>query len=297
MNFNQLWIFYNVAKHKSFSSAAEALFLTQPAISTQVKLLENYYKIRLFDRYGKKIKLTCAGEVLFSYAEKILNLIKEADSVIEDIKGTNSGILKISASLTMGTYYLPNILSIFKRMYPNIEIQMMVGNSEGVIENVLSFNSDLGFIGHMVSHEKLIITPSIEEELVIIVSPSHEFASQKAIKLSKLNGQYFILREKGSGTREEVEGKLKMENVVVKVIMELGSNEAIKRAVEAGLGISIISANVVEREVDAGLLKMVRLSPKKIKRNFYIIYHRDKYLSSIIRSFLQMTSEFSRGLT
>jgi len=293
MNLNRLWIFYNVAKLKGFSSAAESLFLTQPAVSTQIKLLEDSYNIKLFERYGKKIRLTTAGEVLLSYAERIFNLAKKADSVIEDVKKVNSGCLKISASLTMGTYYLPSILSVFKMKYPNIEIQMKVGNSEEVIENILSFNSDLGFIGHIVPIEKLIIAPFVEEELVIIVPSSHEFANQKTIKLSRLNGQHFIMREKGSGTREDIENKFKKENISVRVIMELGSNEAIKRAVEAGLGISIISVNIVKREVDAGLIKAIRLGEGKIIRSFYTIYHKDKYLSSIIRTFLSMASDLS----
>lgn len=291
MNLNQLWIFYNVAKHKSFSLAAEALFLTQPDISTQVKLLEGYYKLKLFDRYGKKIKLTNAGEKLFLYSEKIFNLVKEADSVIEENRGMNSGILKISASLTTGTYYLPNILTVFKKRYPEVEIQMTVGNSELVIQNILSFNSDLGFIAHLVSNEKLIIKPFIKEELVMIVSPLHEFAHQKTIKFNKLNGQYFIMREKGSATREEIEAKFKKENIRVKVIMELGSTEAIKRAVEAGLGISIVPANVIKREVQLELLKMKRFPGERFTRNFYIIYHKDKYLSNIIKYFFNTTSD------
>lgn len=288
MNLNQLWIFYNVAKHKSFSLAAETLFLTQPDISTQVKLLEDYYKLKLFDRYGKKIKLTNAGEKLFLYSEKIFNLVKEADNDIEENKALNSGTLKISSSLTMGTYYLPNILNIFKKRYPNIEIQMTVGNSDSVIENVISFNSDLGFIARLISNEKLIIYPFIKEELVMIVSPLHEFVRQKTIKFNKLNGQYFIMREKGSATREGIEAKFRKQNIGVKVIMELGSNEAIKRAVEAGLGISIMPANVVRREVESDLLKIIRFSGERFTRNFYIIYHKDKYLSNIIKQFLNI---------
>jgi DNA-binding transcriptional LysR family regulator len=295
MNFNQLWVFYHVAKYKSFSVAAEALFLTQPSVSIQVKLLENSYKIKLFERFGKKIALTDYGQVLFSYCEKIFNLVDEAGSVINDMKGMNIGSLKISASLTLGTYYLPDILDTFKMKYPNIEIQMRVGNTEEVIESILSFKSDLGFIGLMVSNEKLIITPFLEEELVIIVSPSHEFAKFKTIHLSRLNEQAFIQREKGSATREMVEEKLKKERVSVKMVMELGSNEAIKRAVEVGLGISIISENIVKREVKAGLLKIIRLSSEKITRKFYIIYHKDKYLSNIIQEFLKMALEFSHS--
>ncbi|MDI7260194.1 MAG: selenium metabolism-associated LysR family transcriptional regulator [Thermodesulfobacteriota bacterium] len=293
MNLNQLWIFYNVAKLKGFSLAAEALFLTQPSISTQVKLLENSYNIKLFERFGKKIELTNHGQVLFSYAEKIFNLTQEADSVIEDLKGMKGGNLKIDTSLTLGAYYLSDILTAFNLKFPNIKIQMRVGNTQKVVENVLTFKTDLGFIGQIESHEKLVVLPFIEEELVIIVPPSHEFAGQKTIKLSRLNGQPFIMRGKGSMTREEVEKIFKKERLSVNVRMELESNEAIKRAVEDGLGISIISANVVKREVEAGLLKIVRLSGEKVTRNFSIIYHKDKYLSNIIQSFLKIATEYS----
>jgi len=294
MNLNQLWIFHNVAYYKSFSLAANALFLTQPGISTQVRLLEDYYKLKLFDRYGKKIRLTNAGEKLFLYSEKIFNLVKEADNVIEDTKGVNSGTLKLSSSLTMGTYYLPDILSTFRKKYPNIEVQMVVGNSELVVENILSFSSDLGFIAKSVSNQKLIINPFIEEELVMIVPGSHEFARQKTIRINNLNGQCFIMREKGSATRQEIEAKFERENVGVKVTMELGSNEAIKRAVEAGLGISILPANVVRREVKSGLLKIIRFSGERFTRKFHIIYHKDKYLSNMIMQFLNMASELSK---
>ena len=297
MNFNQLWIFYNVAKYRSFSRAAKALYLTQPSISTQVKLLEKSYNIRLFERFGKKVELTHYGQNLFSYAEKIFNLTQEADRVIEDLKGMRSGNLRIDTSLTLGSYYLSDILAAFASKFPNIKIQMGVGNTQEVVENVLTFRTDLGLIGHTESHEKLVVIPFIEEELVIIVSPPHEFARQKKIKPSRLNGQPFIMRERGSMTREVVEGIFKQEQISVNGIMELASNEAIKRAVEDGLGISIISANVVTREVKAGLLKVVRLSGEKVTRHFSIIYHKDKYLSNIIQSFLEIAAEYAHHYT
>lgn len=293
MNLNQLWIFYNVVIHKGFSSAGEALFLTQPAISTQIKLLEESYKVKLFERHGRKIELTDAGKILFSYAEKIFTLAREAENVIEDTKELKRGTIKISASLTMGTYYLPDILNIFKKQYPNIEIQMTVGNSEFVVQNILSFNSDLGFLAQQISNEKLLIHPFIEEELVLIVPPSHEYATRKNIEFNKINGQNFIMREKGSGTRDEIENKFKNENIKVNVIMELGSNESIKRAVEAGLGVSILPANVVKREAKSGLLKIIHFSGKKFTRKFYIVYHKDKYISNLIKSFLKLIFELS----
>jgi LysR family transcriptional regulator, transcriptional activator of the cysJI operon len=288
---NQLWVFYNVALHNSFSLAAQALFMTQPGISTQIKLLENYYEVKLFERYGKKIKLTNTGEILFSYTERIFNLIQESGTIIEDIKGGNSGNLKISASLTMGTYYIPNIISVFKKNNPHIEIQMSVGNSGFVIDSILSFKTDLGFLAYRVFNEKLVIKPFMEEELVMIAAPHHPLVSQKNVDLRILNGQSFIMREKGSATREEIEAKFKSENIEIKVVMELGSTEAIKYTVEAGLGISIVPAEVVRREVEANLLKVIRFSDKKFTRKFYIAYHKDKHLSHIINHFLETALE------
>jgi len=293
MDFRQLWVFYNVAKYKSFSIAAEKLFVTQPLISIKVKQLENAYKIELIERSRRKIALTNAGEILFSYAEKIFNIVKEADNNMEDMKGIKFGNLKISAGLTLGTYYLPPLLASYRKKYPNIEIQMKVKNKQEVIGDILAFRDDLGFVGYMEFNEKLVITPLWEEELVLIVSPSHEFARLKSVPLSKLNGQPFILREKGSGTRELIEEKLDKGQVSINAVMELGSHEAIKRAVEVGLGISIIPTCAVKREVDAGPLKIIRLTKKKIFLKYYMIYHKDKYLSHIIQAFIEMALELS----
>lgn len=294
INLNQLWIFHNVAKYKSFTLASKELYLTQPSVSTQVKLLETSYRIKLFERFGKRVGLTNAGETLFSYTEKIFNLVNEVDDLIEDINEIKSGTLKVSTSLTLATYYLPDFLKAFRAKYPSIEIQMTAGNTKEVMENILTFKSDLGFIGNFESHEKLVINPFLEEELVIIVYPSHEFARRSTIHPSKLNGQPFIFREKGSGTREVVEHALKKNQVAVRVAMELGTNEVIKRAVEAGLGISITPLKAVKREVEEGLLKIVRLSKGKILRRFYMIYHKDKHITTTIQSFLQIASDFSR---
>ena len=147
MHLNQLWVFYQVAKHKSFSQAAEALFLSQPSVSNQVKLLEESCGLKLFDRSGRSVELTNTGEILLSYAERIFNLAKEADSVIEEIKGLKAGGIRISASNTLGAYYLPDILDLFRKKHPQIEIRMNVGYTQTVAEDILAFRSDLGLIG------------------------------------------------------------------------------------------------------------------------------------------------------
>ncbi len=286
MQFNQLWVFYHVAKRKSFSQAAEALFLSQPSVSNQVKLLEESYGLKLFDRSGRNIELTHPGEVLLSYAERIFNLAKEADSVIEEIKGLKTGEIRISASNTLGAYYLPDILDLFRKKHPGIEIRMNVGYTQTVVEDILSFRSDLGLIGRTVVHSNIAVIPLWEEELVLIVPPNHPFASCRDIDPAELRGEPFIMSERGSGVREITEEILSRAEISPNIVMELGENEAIKRAVSSGLGMTIISAAVASRELESGVIRSVQLRGSRISRRFYIIHHKDKYISRLIRAFM-----------
>ncbi len=292
MHLNQLWVFYHVAKQKSFSQAADVLCLSQPSVSNQVKLLEDAYGLKLFERFGRSIELTSTGEILYSYAERIFNLTKEADSVIEEIKGLKTGGIKISASPTLGAYYLPDIIDLFRKKHPYIEIQMDVGYTQNIVESILAFKSDLGLIGRSVSHPNIVVTPLWEEELVIIVPPDHPFARCRTIRVSQLQDQPFIMSEKGSGVRAITEEIFSGKGPSPKVVMELGENEAIKRAVASGLGITIIPVTVAKRELDAGVLRAVRLSGARIMRQFSMIHHKDKYLSHLIRAFLDEVLRF-----
>ncbi len=292
MHLNQLWVFYQVAKHKSFSQAAEALFLSQPSVSNQIKLLEETCGLKFFDRSGRSVELTNTGEILLSYAERIFSLAKEADSVIEEIKGLKAGGIRISASNTLGAYYLPDILDLFRKKHPQIEIRMNVGYTQTVAEDVLAFRSDLGLIGREVAHPNIVVIPLWEEELVLIVPPDHPFAGRREIDLAELQGQPFIMSEKGSGVREITEKILAGAKVSARVVMELGENEAMKRAVASGLGITLISATVARRELEAGQIRVVRLPGARILRKFNIIYHKDKYISKLIRAFMDEALHF-----
>jgi DNA-binding transcriptional LysR family regulator len=297
MNFNQLRIFYSVAKNRSVTLAAKELFLTQPAVSIQIHLLEEDYRVKFFNRSGKGIKITEEGELLLSYAEKIFNLSDEADEALRQIRSLERGKLKIRSSMTIGAYYLPQLFEIFKLQYPNIVIQMDTGNSHEAIESVLSFKNDIGFIGIDYADKHLVKIPFIIERLVLITPPDHELTHKRIISFKDLNGQKMIMREKGSGTMEIIERELKKHRVSVETVMELGSNEAIKQAVEAGLGVSIISSNVVKLEDKQGRIKILRFSKNRdIIRSFYIIYHKDKYFSPLLKEFLQVAKEFSNQL-
>jgi DNA-binding transcriptional LysR family regulator len=286
-------MFHTVAKRKSFTMAAKELFLTQPAVTIQIQKMEQDYGTKLFERIGKKIFLTESGEILFSYAEKILALFAQAEEALNDLKGLKSGKLTIGASTTVGSYYLPKIFEVFGKRYPNVEIQMNLTNSHKVAEDILAFKNDLGFVGQLHNHERLVVIPFLEEELVLIVPPDHPLAHTEKVTFEDLSGQPFISREPGSTTRELMEERIGEKGVSLRVVMDLASNEAIKKAVEDGLGISIISKYVVQKEVAQGLLRRVTLAEEKIMRKFFIIYHEDKYLSTTLRTFLNVASELS----
>jgi DNA-binding transcriptional LysR family regulator len=293
MNFNQLRIFYSVAKNKSVTLAAKELYLTQPAVSIQIHLLEDDYGVKLFNRSGKGITTTEEGNLLFSYAEKILNLSDETDEALRQIKSLERGKVKIGAGRTIGAYYLPQLFESFTLKYPNIGIQMDIGSSSQVIEGILSFRNDIGFIGTDYFNKNLVVIPFTKDRLVLITPPDHELTHKKVISYKDLSGQKMIMREKGSGTRELIENELVNRKVSTETIMELGSNEAIKHAVEAGLGVSIISNNVIKREKDLGRVKILHFSNNQdIIMNIYIVYHKDKYLSPLLKSFLNIAKEF-----
>jgi DNA-binding transcriptional LysR family regulator len=293
MYLHQLYVFYHVAKHRSFSRAAEGLCLTQPSVSTQVKILEEAYKTKLFERSGRRrIELTDAGNILFSYLEKSFNLIKEGESAVENTREMKYGHIKISAIPTLVSYYLPPIIERFRNTYSHIEIQLMGDFQENVIDKIISLEADLGFIGKAISHESIAVKRLWDEELVIIVPPSHPFAKKKAVRLDQLKGQPFILCEKGSGTREIIDTLVTRKRLLLNAVMEIGDNEAQKSMVAAGLGISIISSHVAKRDVEEGRLKALRVIDEKMHRTFYAIHHKNKYITHTIGNFLSAVSEF-----
>jgi len=292
VNLQQLWTFYNVARHGGFSAAAAKLCLTQPSVSTQIRLLEENYGIRLFERFGRRIELTEAGRALFSYAERIFRLTQQADSAIEDLKNTKTGRIRISAISTLAAYYLPHIIADFRRRHPGIEIHLDSGYTEDVVQAVLSFLCDIGLVGKTVSHENIVATPLWEEELVIIVDPSHPFARRKRISFRDLQDEPMIVSELGSGTREITDELFRQKGAKPGIVMELGENEAVKTAVAGGLGVSILSATVVRREMEAGSIRTLRLEGERIARQFYLIHHKDKYWSRIIQAFVELASSY-----
>jgi DNA-binding transcriptional LysR family regulator len=294
MNLHQLKVFYEVAKSGSFTSAAQTLLLTQPAVTWQMKSLEGLYEVKLFERMGKKIALTEEGKVLFDFADRILNLTRQAEAALADLKGLSRGFLKVDSTFTFGDFYLPDLLSAFHKKYPHIAVQVTTGNSSQIIENTLLHKNDIAFAARDPHHEKLEACEFTSDRLVAIVSPAHSFARRKSISLKEIEGQPLILRERGSSPRRMLDEILEQRRISANVITESASTSAIKKMVEKGIGMSILSQQVVKKELQARILKQLPFSDVDIAYTFYFIYHKDKYVSHALKAFLEIAMEFSR---
>ena len=294
MNFNQLKAFYYTVKCGSLSAAAEALYITQPAVTKQIQQLQSTYGIKLLNRFGKKMVLTDAGEVLYDFASKIFEAESQAEEILRDFQERKSGRIRIHASESFGAYYLPSILHHFReKCSSQIQILVHIFPNPVIIENTAKLENDLGFISYPVEHKKLVIREVLEDRLVLIVPPLHAFARMKLIQPRHLEGQPIIMHEKGSGTRHILDEFIQKNHLSVSISLELSNNEAIKRAVEQGMGLSVISENVVREEVQRKKLKAIPLADPTLKRKFYLIHHKDKYLSHPLRVFLQMVDQWA----
>jgi len=287
INLNQLRVFHVAAKMQSFTRAAEALFLTQPGISKHIRDLEEYYGIRLFDRLGKKVVLTQAGKVLYAKTEPIFNMIDQLKLEIDELQGLNRGILNIGASVTVGIYLLPVVLGRFGSMYPNIDIHLDIALNQQIAEMVIVNSLDFGFLGAPVSDDRLTLEPFFKDELVVIVPSNHEWASCNNIEPHDLLGCPFIFSRQGSGTRAVIEERLGRAGIALKNTKEFGNTEAVKKAVELGLGVSIMSRVAIQREVHLGVIKTLGISGVDFQRTFYFAYRKGKYLSNLDKTFLQ----------
>ena len=296
LNFRQLMVFYEVAKTGSLSSAAENLFLTQPAVTWQIKNLEESLGLKFFERSGRKIMLTGEGKVLYDFADQIFRLAHQAEEAIEDLKDSKLGTLRIDSVFTFGDYYLPVVLDEFHKKYPKIELLVNTGNTSQVIENTLLRKNDIAFVASYPENDKLVAQEFISDLLVGIVFPDHPFAMRESITLRELHGQPCILREQGSSPRKILDELFKKKGVSPAVIMELASTLAIKKAVESGLGMAILSRQAVREEVQAHLLRELRFADEEIIYKFYLIHHKDKYFSKILRAFIAVAHETSRNI-
>ncbi|MGI8824323.1 MAG: LysR substrate-binding domain-containing protein [Chloroflexota bacterium] len=272
-------VFNAVATHLSFSRAALELSISQPGVTFHIKALEREYGADLFERVGKRLYLTDAGRALAGYVQRMALMEEEARLTLDELKGLSSGTLVVGASATIGIYVLPEVVGEFRKRHPGIKVSLRVGNKRHTIERLLKNEVDFGLVAGPIANSALSAEPYLDDELVIIVSPSHRFAHEPLIYPGELRRETFLVREPGSGTQELMEERLAHLGIAPADTMQLGSTEAIKQAVAADLGISIASRYSVEAELDNGRLRTANVPSLVMKRRFLLLHHKDKRLS------------------
>lgn len=294
LNFHQLHIFFTVAEKGSFSHAAGALHMTQPAVTMQVQSLEDYLGVKLFHRSTKRIELSEAGKALFPYAKRCIELVRETEQAMSRFTTMVGGRLQLGASLTIGEYVLPRLLGPFNKEYPNISVSMKVMNTTQIMEEILNHQLTFGLVEAPVHHPDFHVEPVLSDELKLIVPAGHPLAEMETVTLEDVLQYPFVLRESGSGTRRVMEEELGRRGVnatPMKIVMELGSTGAVKSAVENGLGISILSQSSVKHEVKLGLVKIKEIKGIAFTRSFYSIYLNTTLLPISAVSFLNFLRE------
>lgn len=295
MELRQLEAFEAVVSERSFTRASELLHLTQPAVTRQIAALETELHTRLFDRLGRTVALTAAGEALHRYAENILRLTKEAQQIVSDIAIGKTGRLAVGASSTLATYVLPPLLRRFRELHPNVEISVHTGVSAQVLEMIRSNQADIGMVTADVRDEILAARVLAEYETCVVVPPSHPLAKRAEIRASELAGNPLILMEEGTNLRTYVDRLLNAAGVEEQVTMELDNVEAIKRMVEAELGLSMLPQVSVQTEVETGRLVSLKLTDvPQANRQIKVVHRRDKYLSTVLKEFLTLLTENGR---
>jgi DNA-binding transcriptional LysR family regulator len=285
----RLQVFYTVAKQLSFTKAAEQLFMTQPAVTFQVKQLEEHFNTRLFERSHGKIALTPAGRLVLDYAERVLALTEEMDTRVADLTGTVSGALMLGASLTIAEYILPKILGEFKAAHPEVRAHMTVGNSETIVNRVADHTLDVGLIESPSYLETLQNEVCCEDELVVICAPGHALAKRVSLRARDLAAAPWVRREPGSGTREFTDNYLRECGVApedLNVIMELGSLEAMKAVVETGIAVAVVSRATIAKELALASLVAVPLTPRLI-RTLSLVHPRERFRSRLLTTFVE----------
>lgn len=285
ITFRQLQIFKSVANNLSFTHAAEELFLSQPAVSMQIKQLENSVELPLYEQLGKSIHLTEAGEIMYRFSSEISRQLSETENELDALKGIDGGLLKVSVATTVN-YLAARLISKFSQQHSRIRINLDVTNRATLIKNLEANKTDLVLMGSPPKDMNLIVEPFMENPLVIIASPDHPLAGERNIPLSKLKDDTLLMREVGSGTRIAMERYfLEKKNFKLISKIEMNSNEAIKQSVEAGLGLGFVSLHTIELEQEVGRLVVLDVKNFPIMRKWNIVHRKGKRLSVAAESF------------
>jgi len=288
MNLNQLLTFYHAAQEMNFSRAAAGLNVTQPAISTQIRLLEQELGVRLFARLGKKLVLTEPGDVLLGYAKKIFSLHHEAGEVMDQLRLVRRGTLKMGSTRTYARHILPPLLANFQNHYPQITIVLKEGSSQDMTSSLRSLEAEVALVAYAGPVKQIKFDFFKSEELVVIVPPTHELAFKDEVSVERLAKESFLMREKGSGTRRVVDEMFKRHGVKPRVVFETSNAEVLKEQVARGVGVSILTRSAVYRDVLARQLAITKLDGESPHLEIYVAVREGHELSRPAKVFLDL---------
>jgi DNA-binding transcriptional LysR family regulator len=288
MEIRDLEIFLAVAKRLNFTRAGEDIHLSQPSVSVRIHQLEERLGVKLFEQLGKKIALTEAGRTLEPYACRAVAAIDDARHAVEEVKGLERGAIKIGTSTTPGMYVVPRVIAAFKRLHPKIEIRLDIKDTRQVEEDVVNNECDFGFVGGHLIGENIEVIAWHTDELLLVVPPDSLLVKKRSLTVKDLARERFIFRERGSATQAALETGLREAHVQVSAIIELSNPEAIKQAVQNGIGVAFISKFAVQAEIKANTLRALEVKGLKISRELKIVYRRDKHLSRAARAFIEV---------
>lgn len=295
LTLRQLKVFESVARHLNYTRAAQELFLTQPAVSMQVKQLEESLGVALFEQLGKRIHLTEAGREVLGYARTVTQQLDELEGILNHIKGLSGGRLRISVATT-ANYFIPTLLGTFSRRHPGVTISLDVTNRETLLQQLSENTVDLVIMGQPPAELDAEADAFMENPLVIVAPPDHPLAREKKIPLARLQEETFLVREPGSGTRIAMERFFAEREMHLKTGMEVGSNEAIKQSVQAGLGLGLLSRATIEQELTLKRLVVLDVADFPIMRHWYLVHRRGKRLSAVAEAFRQFMLKDAHAL-
>lgn len=285
LNLHQLATFQVVAKHCSYVRAAEELHFSQPAVSAQIRQLEQSLGVKLFDQIGRKTHLTQAGEELYSFSQKIFSVIDDTLDTLDALRSPHYGRLSVGADTTVGSYVIPGWLGKFHQIYPEVDISLEVLNRAALIDALVNNRIDLAVIGSVPDDIPVVIEPFARNELVLIASSSHRLAGLSEIPLTELAKEHFLLREVGSGTRAALENVFHDAALPLLISMQVGNNSAIKQGVAAGLGVALISRVALDMELETNRLVILDVEGFPIIRQWRIVHLKEKNLPATARAF------------
>lgn len=291
----QLQVFEAAARLGGYTRAAETLHLSQPAVSMQIRQLEEQAGMPLFDQIGKKVHLTDAGRTLYNHAQSILAQVHEAQLELEEMRGVRRGQLNITIAST-ANYFAPRLLAAFCQRHPEVKVSLNVSNREHILELLNETDKDLAIMGRPPEASDLVAHPFMENPLVVIATPSHPLAQARNIPLARLTEETFISREIGSGTRMAAERFFDEAGTRLTTAMEMSSNEAIKQAVQAGLGLGVVSVHTLEMELALGRLVILDVQGFPILRHWYAVHRQGKRFSAVAQAFLNFVMDEAEQL-